>query len=340
MKNNLLLEEEIEKIKRLSGLNEAAGGPNQAIARLIATIQSTPLSDDVIREFEVLANGGKISINKSSKKITSIIWKDLSDDEVKLLFKSQEISDIFKKILNDNNIATDPTAIALYSPNLKKIIKGYEDAKNLPKIGGGSPNPGSTSNNFVGRYTGNIVDTFNNLFGGRIDDVTLRKILDKKSQLRLDLENQLKLKVGPSKSHLVAGAIDKAAKRVSELTDGLTEQTAYNKVFETAFTQIGIKRTNSEVFKKYFGWYFKMPWWAQGIGYAVFLSEVLNPLLGTNYTILGVIKWIFGTTKQGVIGDVNTKENWEGSIERLKKSVGSENAPQSNDNGGKDVTTY
>ena len=94
------------------------------------------------------------------------------------------------------------------------------------------------------------------------------------------------------------------------------------------------------MFKKYFGWYFKMPWWAQGIGYAVFLSEVLNPLLGTNYTILGVIKWIFGTTKQGVIGDINTKENWEGSIERLKKSVGSENAPQSNDNGGKDVTTY
>ena len=44
-KNNLLLEEEIEKIKRLSGLNEAAGGPNQAIARLIATIQSTPLSE-------------------------------------------------------------------------------------------------------------------------------------------------------------------------------------------------------------------------------------------------------------------------------------------------------
>ena len=174
MKNNLLLEEEIEKIKRLSGLNEAAGGPNQAIARLIATIQSTPLSDDVIREFEVLANGGKISINKSSKKITSIIWKDLSDDEVKLLFKSQEISDIFKKILNDNNIATDPTAIALYSPNLKKIIKGYEDAKNLPKISGGSSAGGSAGSNAMSDPIDSIINKLDDI---DVDEIDINEII-------------------------------------------------------------------------------------------------------------------------------------------------------------------
>ena len=174
MKNNLLLEEEIEKIKRLSGLNEAAPGPNQAIAKLITTIQSTPVSDDVIREFEVLANGGKISINKSSKKITSIIWKDLSDDEVKLLFKSQEISDIFKKILNDNNIATDPTAIALYSPNLKKIIKGYEDAKNLPKISGGSSAGGSAGSNAMSDPIDSIINRLDDI---KVDDIDINEIL-------------------------------------------------------------------------------------------------------------------------------------------------------------------
>ena len=86
MKKNILLEEEIVKIKRLSGINEAAIGSTQWIAKLIAKITATPLSDDVISAFEPLITNGRIAINKNTKTITSIDWAKIADDEVELLF--------------------------------------------------------------------------------------------------------------------------------------------------------------------------------------------------------------------------------------------------------------
>ncbi len=340
MKRNILLEEEIVKIKRLSGINEAASGPTQWIAKLIAQIANTPLSDDVIREFEPLVTNGRIAINKSKKTITSIDWANIADDEVELLFRSPEIAAVFKQIIKDNNIATTSTAIALYSPRFKKIVTGYNKGKGKPIVSNSSSTPGSTSNvpNTGGKYTGDILSRLSDLFGGRIDDATLQKILDKKSKLRLDLENELKLKVGKSKAHLVPAAIDKAARRVSELTEGLTEQTAYNKVFETAFTNIGIARTNSELFQKYFGWFLRSPWWVKLLSSAI-LIEGLNELLGTDYSLSGIIKFLFRNAKAGAFGDGDMSGKWQESVDRLKKSTGPENAPNK-DSGKQDVTTY
>ncbi len=147
MKKNILLEEEIAKIKKLSGINEAAPGPTQWITKLIAQIANTPLSDDVIREFEPLINSGKIAINKNAKKITSIDWANIADDEVELLFRSSELAAVFKQIIKDNNIATDATAVALYSPRFKKIVNGYKKGKGNPISSGSSSAPGSGTGN-------------------------------------------------------------------------------------------------------------------------------------------------------------------------------------------------
>jgi hypothetical protein len=338
MKKNILLEEEIEKIKKLSGINEAAPGPTQWITKLIAQIANTPLSDDVIREFEPLINSGKIAINKNAKKITSIDWANIADDEVELLFRSPELANVFKQIIKDNSIATDATAVALYSPRFKKIINGYKKGKGNPIRSGSSSAPGSGTGNVTntaGKYSGNLMDKLGKLFGGRIDDVTLQKLQDPNSKLRLDLENELLAVVGKEKSGLVKSAIDKAVARVAKITEGLTEQEAYNKVFETALTKLGIQKTTSELTQKYFGWLFKLPWYGQAIIYSLVLNEIVNPLLGTNYSLWGIIKYVFGSVKGGAVGS----NQLDGALERLKKSSETPENNSSQDS-GKDVTTY
>jgi hypothetical protein len=335
MKKNILLEEEIAKIKKLSGINEATG-PTQWITKLIAQIANTPLSDDVIREFEPLINSGKIAVNKNAKKVTKVDWAVLADDEVELLFRSPELANVFKQIIKDNNIATDATAVALYSPKFKKIITGYKNGKKKPIVSSSSPAPGPGNvTNTAGKYTGNLMDKLGKLFGGRIDDVTLQKLQNPNSKIRLDLENELLAAVGKEKSGKVKSAIDKAVARVAKITEGLTEQEAYNKVFETALTQLGIKQTSSELIQKSFGWLFKLPWYGQAIIYSLVLNEAVNPLLGTNYSLWGIIKYVFGSVRGGAVGG----DQLDGALERLRKSseTPQNNSPQG---GGKDVTTY
>jgi hypothetical protein len=336
MKKNILLEEEIAKIKKLSGINEAAPGPTQWIAKLIAQIANTPLSDDVIREFEPLINSGKIAVNKNAKKVTKVDWAVLADDEVELLFRSPELANVFKQIIKDNSIATDATAVALYSPRFKKIINGYKKGKGNPIRSGSSSAPGSGTGNVTntaGKYSGNLMDKLGKLFGGRIDDVTLQKLQDPNSKLRLDLENELLAAVGKEKSGLVKSAIDKAVARVAKITEGLTEQEAYNKVFETALTKLGIQKTTSELTQKYFGWFFKFPWWGKLITLSLILNEIVNPILGTNISLFQTIKYLLGSTTAGALGG----DKFEDAADRLRKST---EAPANNTTPGKDVTTY
>ena len=335
MKNNLLLEEEIAKIKKLSGINEATSGPAQWVNKLVAQIANTPLSDDVIREFEPLVNSGKIAINKNAKKVTKIDWAVLADDEVELLFRSPELANVFKQIIKDNNIATTSTAVALYSPRFKKIISGYQKGKGNPIKSSSSPAPGpNTSNvtNTAGRYTGNLMDKLGKLFGGRIDDVTLQRLKDPNSKLRLDLENELLAAVGKEKAGLVKSTIDKAVARVAKITEGLTEQEAYNKVFETALTKLGIRKTNSELTQYYFGWFIKFPWWGKLIVLSLILNEVVNPLLGTKISLVETIKYLFKSTIAGASGG----EKFKDAAERLRKST---ETPENNTT-PVDVTTY
>jgi hypothetical protein len=333
MKKNILLEEEIAKIKKLSGINEGATGATQWIAKLIAQIAATPLSDDVIREFEPLINSGKIAVNKNAKKVTKVDWAVLADDEVELLFRSPELANVFKQIIKDNNIATDATAVALYSARFKKIVNGYLKGKKNPIRSGSSPAPGSGNvTNTAGKYTGNLMDKLGKLFGGRIDDVTLQKLQNPNSKIRLDLENELLAAVGKEKSGKVKSAIDKAVARVAKITEGLTEQEAYNKVFETALTQLGIKQTSSELIQKSFGWLFKLPWYGQAIIYSLVLNEAVNPLLGTNYSLWGIIKYVFGSVRGGAVGG----DQLDGALERLRKSS---ETPANNTTPG-DVTTF
>lgn len=335
MKKNILLEEEIAKIKKLSGINEVAPGPSQWITKLIAQIANTPLSDNVISEFEPLVTNGRIAINKTTKKVTSIDWTNMTDDEVNLLFRSPELAKVFKQIIKDNSIATDATAMALYSPRFKKIINGYKKGKGNPIHSGSSSAPGSTTSNVTntaGMYSGNLMDKLGKLFGGRIDDVTLQKLKDPNSKLRLDLENELTAVVGKEKSGLVKSTIDKAVARVAKITEGLTEKEAYNKVFETALTKLGIQRTNSELIQKYFGWLLKLPWYGKAMIYSLFLNEIVNPILGTNYSLWGIIKYVFGSVKGGAVGS----NQFDGALERLRKSS---EEPANNTTPG-DVTTY
>jgi len=337
MKKNILLEEEIAKIKKLSGINEGAPGPTQWIAKLIAQIANTPLSDDVIREFEPLVTSGKIALNKNTKKITSIDWVNIVDDEVELLFRSPELASVFKKIIKDNNIATDATAVALYSPRFKKIVTGYKNGKGKPIASSSSPAPGSTSNvpNTGGRYSGNILAKFSKFFSTRIDDITLQKLADPNSLIRLDLENELMSVVGKDKADLVKTTINKAVSRVAKITENLSEQQAYDKVFETALTRIGLKKTSYELRQKYFGWLVRLPWYGQAIIYSMILNEGINPLLGTNYSLWGTMKYVFGSVKGGAVGG----NQLDGALERLRKSseTPENNSPQG---GGEDVTTF
>ena len=337
MKKNILLEEEIVKIKRLSGINEAAIGSTQWIAKLIAKITATPLSDDVISAFEPLITNGRIAINKNTKTITSIDWAKIADDEVELLFRSPEIANVFKQIIKDNNIATDATAVALYSPRFKKIVDGYKKGKGKPIVSNSSSTPGSTSNvpNTGGKYSGDILGKFSKFFSTRIDDITLQKLADPNSLIRLDLENELMSVVGKDKADLVKTSINKAVSRVAKITENLSQQQAYDKVFETALTRIGLKKTSFELRQKYFGWLFKLPWYGQAIIYSMILNEVINPLLGTNYSLWGTIKYVFGSVKGGAVGG----NQLDGALERLRKSseTPENNSPQG---GGKDVTTY
>lgn len=334
MKRNILLEEEIVKIKRLSGINEAAVGPSQWIAKLIAQIANTPLSDDVIREFEPLVTNGKIALNKTAKKITKIDWNTLADDEVELLFRSPEIAAVFKQIIKDNNIATTSTAIALYSPRFKKIVTGYNKGKGKPIVSNSSSAPGSTSNvpNTGGKYTGDLLGKLGKFFSGRIDDVTLQKLQDPNSKLRLDLENELIGHVGANKASLVKSSIDKAVARVAKITEGLSEQEAYNKVFETALAKMGVQKTGKEVINKYFGYFLALPWWGKFITLALVLNEIVNPLLGTNISLLGILKYLFNSVRGGAV----ESKNFEGALDRLRKST---NEPNQSSEGG-DVTTY
>lgn len=134
MKNKLLLEEEIQKFKKLSGIIDEATTPTNWISSLISKVSKTALPDVVVREFEPLVNAGKIGINKSTKTITMIDWAKLTDDEVKLLFRSDELVDIMEEIIKANGIKTSPAAMMAYKGNFKKIMTGYVAGKAESRI--------------------------------------------------------------------------------------------------------------------------------------------------------------------------------------------------------------
>lgn len=159
MKKNLLLEDQIARIKTLSGIDEAAGpGPTQWIADLIAKIQTKTLSDAVVNELDsALASTGKIGIDKTRKVITFIDWNKLTDDEVKLIFRSDEMVSVFQDVIIKNNISLDDAAVALYTPRFKKIVNGYIDGKAAPRITGNSTNT-NTGNLNLGNLSSNFVD--------------------------------------------------------------------------------------------------------------------------------------------------------------------------------------
>ncbi len=178
----------------------------------------------------------------------------------------------------------------------------------------------SSQTSTAGKYTGNAIERLAKFFNGRIDDVTLQKLKDPNSKLRLELENELISTVGKEKAGLVKSSIDKAVIRVSKITESLSEQEAYNKVFETALTKMGTRLTGAEWGKKYFGWFMALPWWGKFITTAVFLDGVVNPIFQTNISLLSLIKYLFNSTKEGALGG----EKFEDSLNKIKKDIQSE----------------
>jgi hypothetical protein len=159
---NILLEEEINNFRRLSGLlNEAAPGPATWVASLLSKITKKSLSDDVIKAFEPLVNSGKITIDGATKTIKSINWRSLTNDEVKLLFKSDEMVGLMDEVIKTNKIRTSKPAMQTYTGNFKKIMDGYVAGKAETRISSsGGSQAGSTGATIKPPKPTNPVNTF------------------------------------------------------------------------------------------------------------------------------------------------------------------------------------
>jgi hypothetical protein len=345
MKNNL--NEEISRIKKLLNINE-----NTLI------LEANPILN-LIRKLAPSLEGKFISSVETKlggKKIAAA-----SEAEIKAAFKSAELAAIRKEIGDAIYTSNKSTIDAIYGKyNMsaagesakayselsalnsgefagiaKELGRSYRAAKGSTGAGAGTGSGTGNVTNTAGKYTGNLMDKLGKRFGGRIDDVNLQKLKDPNSKLRLDLENELIAAVGKEKSGLVNSAINKAVARVAKITEGLTEQEAYNKVFETALTKMGIKSTTNELIQKHFGWLFKFPWYGKAIIYSLILNEVVNPLLGTKYSLWETIKYVAASVVGGAVGS----NQLDGALERLKKSseTPENNSPQGS---SKDVTTY
>lgn len=160
MKKNLILEDQIARIKKLSGIDEnVAGGPGSWIPALLAKITKIGLADDVVREFEPLIASGKMGLNKSTKTITMIKWSSLTDDEVKLLFRSDELVKVMDDFIKAKGLKTNPGAMRGYKGDMEKIMKGYVAGKAEPRITGNSTGTNTNTGNLnLGNLSGDIIN--------------------------------------------------------------------------------------------------------------------------------------------------------------------------------------
>lgn len=253
MRNKLLLEEEINKFKKLSGmLKEAAPGPQAWISSLISKIAKKSLSDDVVMAFEPLINSGKIAIDRSARVIKSIDWKSLTDDEVELLFRSNEMVDIMEEVIKANNISTSKIAMQNYSGNFKKIMDGYVTGKAQPRITGNSTGTNTKTGNLnLGNLSGDIINRsdFIKYVEANPKFSAVLKAKGNKDQLEKWIELNLPETLEKSK------IIDAITPYVQDLIDSPNVQkAAFGKTLNSIFDFIKKGKEFPDLLKGAFGW--------------------------------------------------------------------------------------
>lgn len=133
--NARLLNEEINKIKKLSGILNEAGGPNAWVTEFLGVIKAgvKRMPDDLLKSEEIkeLITKNKITLT-AAKGISSIDWAKLSVDEIMILFKWDHVLNSFKEIVTKNKINLTQTAVDTYKGSFKKIAQAYNKVKETP----------------------------------------------------------------------------------------------------------------------------------------------------------------------------------------------------------------
>lgn len=133
--NARLLNEEINKIKKLSGILNEGGTPTAWVAEFLGLIKSgvnkMPESMYKSDEIKELITKNKITLT-AAKGIASIDWAKLSVDEIVLLFQWDHILNSFRDIISKNKIDISKTAVDTYKGSFKKIAQAYNHVNETP----------------------------------------------------------------------------------------------------------------------------------------------------------------------------------------------------------------
>lgn len=126
---NKLLNEEIQKFRKLSGLllNE---GPGELLSRLIGKLSKSVLEDVAISSFATLEKRGLIVIDKVSKTLKTVNWDKMAEDDLKLLFKSKTIRTVFEEAARESGVNLSSKFVGKYaSPKLKRMVSAFKNAE-------------------------------------------------------------------------------------------------------------------------------------------------------------------------------------------------------------------
>lgn len=133
--NARLLNEEINKIKKLSGILNEGGTPTAWVAEFLGLIKSgvnkMPESMYKSDEIKELITKNKITLT-AAKGIASIDWAKLSVDEIVLLFQWDHVLNSFRNVISKNKIDLSKTAVDTYKGSFKKIAQAYNHFNETP----------------------------------------------------------------------------------------------------------------------------------------------------------------------------------------------------------------
>lgn len=130
--NTRILNEEIEKIKKLSGILNEAGSPTAWVSEFLGIIKAgvKRMPDDLLKSDEIKEMVAKNKITLTAAKgIATIDWAKLSVDEIMVLFKWDHILNSFKELISKNKIDVSDAAVLTYKGTFKKIAEAFNNVK-------------------------------------------------------------------------------------------------------------------------------------------------------------------------------------------------------------------